>query len=228
MVIPCLLQKFGEKAFPTWKRLPFSDILLLLFHVTINLCCELLSTKISSKFSSVKCSWMSAALQICSTLPCAVTMSCLLFRSCRCVSSDPSDWTERWRQGVRQQHHLRAEWPKLRSYWVLRSFLHTADDHGDHLLPDDPRPSAPSSDAPARPHRGTAGNKPGFPEVLQEEYGWRERCKPEPRFEPAPKKEERKAAPGHHASYQQRAESVESPWHCFLCVSDHVVPFFHY
>ncbi|XP_030790540.1 5-hydroxytryptamine receptor 2C isoform X2 [Rhinopithecus roxellana] len=97
----------------------------------------------------------------------------------RCISSYPCDWTEGRRQGVREQHDVRAQRPKFRSYWVLRSFLHTADDYGDYLLPDDLRSSPTSFDVTARPHRGTAWIKSGFPEVLQEEYGrGRERCKP--------------------------------------------------
>lgn len=173
---------------------------------------------------------MYATAQACSAFPCAVTMplpSSLC--SFRCVRSHPSDRTERWRESVRQQHHMRAERPKLRSHWVLRRFLHTVDDHGDHILPDHPRSSPSSPDVTARPRRGTAQNKPGLSEVLQEErHGGRELCQPEPRFEPTPKKEERATSQGHHASHQQRTESVESPWHCFLCVSGHVVPVFHY
>ena len=124
----------------------------------------------------------------------AITCPTFFFCSCRCISSYPSDWTEGWRQGVCQQHHLRAEWPKFRSYWVLCSFLHTADNHGDYLLSDDSRPSPTSSDVTARPHWGTAWNKPKFLEMLQDEHRWRELCKPDPRFEPTPKEEERKTA----------------------------------
>uniref|UniRef100_A0A8C7BAU3 5-hydroxytryptamine receptor 2C n=1 Tax=Neovison vison TaxID=452646 RepID=A0A8C7BAU3_NEOVI len=86
----------------------------------------------------------------------------------RCVSSYPSDRTER-RESVRQQHHLRAERPKFRSHWVLRRVLHPVDDHGDYVLPDDPRSSPASSDVTARPHRGTAWNKLELSEVVQEE-----------------------------------------------------------
>lgn len=150
--------------------------------------------KYQIKFSPVICNWMYPTIQICSVLPYAITCPTFFFCSCRCISSYPSDWTEGWRQGVCQQHHLRAEWPKFRSYWVLCSFLHTADNHGDYLLSDDSCPSPTSSDVTARPHWGTAWNKPKFLEMLQDEHRWRELCKPEPRFEPTTKEEDRKTA----------------------------------
>ncbi|XP_026910689.1 5-hydroxytryptamine receptor 2C isoform X2 [Acinonyx jubatus] len=147
----------------------------------------------------------------------------------RGISSYPSDRTERRRESVRQQHDLRAERPKLRPDRVLRRLLHPVDDHGDYVLPDDPRPPPPSPDVTARPRRGTARNKPGLSQVLQEEPPrGRERSQPQPGPEPAPQEEERAPSPGHHASHQQRTESVESPWHCFLCVSGHVVPVLHH